>query len=188
MLSVKVVAVASMALLSAGAERLKFDVASVKVNQDDKGGSIARTPSGLIARNAPFSVLIEMAFQTKLLDLAAVPDSLRSARFDIAAKAAGKISGDQYWEMLQALLEDRFQLKYHRETRDAQLFALMVAKKGTESGPKMNRSANPDCPVNPSGIDFCGVQTRPGLIDRPARLHGPTRPRAFTFCRPSRPG
>src|ERR1700735_928266 len=57
MLSVKVVAGASMDLLLAGPERMQFDVASIKPNndnQDDQGGSIARTPGGLIARNAPF--------------------------------------------------------------------------------------------------------------------------------------
>jgi hypothetical protein len=74
--------------------------------QDGTGVSIARTPGGLIARNARFSTLIEMAFQTKLLDLAAVPDSFGSERFDIVAKASEKLSGDQYWEMLRALLED----------------------------------------------------------------------------------
>src|ERR1700722_3240163 len=112
--------------------------------QDGTGGSIARTPGGLIARNAPFSTLIEMAFQTKLLDLAAVPDSFRSERFDIVAKASEKLSRDQYWEMLRALLEDRFQLKYHRETREAQLYALILAK-GKSLGPQISRSANPDC-------------------------------------------
>jgi len=99
-----------------------------------------------------------------MLDLSRVPDSLRSKRFDIVAKAAGKISGDQYWEMLQALLEDRFRLKYHRETKDAQVYALILAKKGTTFGPKLSRSAAADCPVNPTSSDFCGVRTRPGLM------------------------
>jgi uncharacterized protein (TIGR03435 family) len=89
-----------------------------------------------------------------------VPDSLRSERFDIVAKAAGKISGDQYWEMLQTLLEDRFKLMYHRETRDAPVYALV--KKGSALGPKMSRSPQADCPENPTGANFCGVSARPG--------------------------
>jgi uncharacterized protein (TIGR03435 family) len=157
-------AVATLAWSQRPAGRLEFDVASVRANQDGTGGSIARTPGGLTARNTALSTLIEMAFQTKLLDLAAVPDSLRSQRFDIVAKASEKLSGDQYWEMLQALLEDRFRLKYHRETREAQLYALILAK-GKGLGPKISRSANPDCPVNPSGADFCGVQARPGWMN-----------------------
>jgi uncharacterized protein (TIGR03435 family) len=163
MLSLRVAAIATIAVLCVRAERLEFELASVRPGQDVRGGSIARTPGGLIARNAAFSTLIEMAFQTKRLDLSALPDSLRSQPFDIVAKASGKISGDQYWAMLQALLEDRFHLKYHRETKDAQIYALIFAK-GKNLGPKIQRSVHPDCPVNPRVADFCGVQPRPGLM------------------------
>jgi hypothetical protein len=105
------------------AQRPEFEVASINPNKDNRGGSIVRTPGGLTATNAEFSRLIEMAFQTRLIDLSRVPDSLRYERFDIVAKAAGKISGDQYWEMLQTLLQDRFKLMYHRERKDAPLYA-----------------------------------------------------------------
>jgi uncharacterized protein (TIGR03435 family) len=144
--------------------RRTFDVASIKPSQDTEGGSIARTPGGLTARNAPFNTLIEMAFQTKLLDLSRVPEPLRSEHFDIVAKASGKISGDQYWEMLRSLLEDRFQLRYHRETKDGKIYALVVAKKASGLGPKMNRSVEAECPANPSGSNFCGVAPRPGFM------------------------
>ncbi len=163
----RLAAITASALLYAQtpAGRLQFDVASIKPNQDGRGGSIARTPGGLTARNAPFSLLIEMAFQTKLLDLSSVPEPLRSERFDIVAKAPGKISGDQYWEMLRALLEDRFRLAYHRETRNAQLYALVFAKKDGALGPGISRSADPNCPVNPTGVNFCGVQAAPGRMN-----------------------
>jgi len=144
---------------------LKFEVASVKPNVSGAGAEMVRTPGGLTATNTEFSNLLEMAFQTRLIDLSRVPDSLRSQRFDIVAKAAGKISGDQYWEMLQALLEDRFKLAFHRETKDAQVYALVLAKKGTRTGPKLSRSINAECPVNPSGANFCGVGSRPGMMN-----------------------
>lgn len=142
----------------------KFDVASVRLNKDAAGGSIVRTPVGLTAHNAEFSRLVEMAFQTQLTDLSHVPEPLRSARFDIAAKAERKISGDEYWEMLRSLLEDRFMLKFHYQARDMPLYALIVARKGTNLGPKINRSPDADCPVNPNGSDFCGVSARPGMM------------------------
>jgi uncharacterized protein (TIGR03435 family) len=118
---------------------LKFEVASVKPNVSGAGAEMVRTPGGLTATNTEFRNLLEMAFQTRLIDLSRVPDSLRSQRFDIVAKAAGKISGDQYWEMLQTLLEDRFKLAFHRETKDAQVYALVLAKKGTESPASCHR-------------------------------------------------
>jgi uncharacterized protein (TIGR03435 family) len=144
---------------------LKFEVASVKPNVSGAGAEMVRTPGGLTATNTEFRNLLEMAFQTRLIDLSRVPDSLRSQRFDIVAKAAGKISGDQYWEMLQTLLEDRFKLAFHRETKDAQVYALILAKKGTRTGPKLSRSINAECPVNPDGGNFCGVGSRPGMMN-----------------------
>jgi uncharacterized protein (TIGR03435 family) len=168
--------------------RREFDVASVKPNKDGRGGSLVRTPGGLTAINAEFSLLVQMAFETRLLDLSQVPDSLRSERFDIVANAAGKISGDEYWEMLKTLLEDRFKLKYHREAKDAQVYFLTLAKKGVDLGPKISRSAEADCPINPNGSNFCGVSARPGLMvgqrvsmERIARELSP-------FCWPSRAG
>ena len=37
--------------------------------------------------------------------------------------------------MLQALLEERFQLKFHREDRETQGFSLLVAKGGSKLKP-----------------------------------------------------
>jgi uncharacterized protein (TIGR03435 family) len=66
--------------------------------------------------------------------------------------------------MLQTLLEDRFKLKYHRETKDAQVYALILAKKGMRLGPRISNSSGADCPLDPSGSNFCGVRARPGLM------------------------
>jgi len=142
----------------------RFDVASVRLNKDAAGGSIVRSPEGLTAHNAEFSRLVEMAFQTRLTDLSRVPEPLRSARFDIVAKAERKISGDEYWVMLRSLLEERFMLKFHYQAKDMPLYALIVAKKGKSLGPKINLSPDADCPVNPNGSDFCGVSARPGMM------------------------
>ncbi len=58
-------------------------------------------------------------------------------RFDIQAKAENvRATEAQLLEMLQRLLEDRFQLKWHREDREERGLALMVAK----GGPKMEES------------------------------------------------
>jgi uncharacterized protein (TIGR03435 family) len=145
-------------------ERLQFEAASLKLNKDNRGGSLVRTPGGLTATNAEFSRLLQMAFQTELIDLSGVTDSLRSERFDIVAKAGEKITGDQYWQMLRTLLEERFKLKYHHETHEAQVYALIPANKGKDPGSKISRSVEVDCPVDPNGSEFCGVSARPGLM------------------------
>src|SRR5262249_2967031 len=49
-------------------------------------------------------------------------------RFDIVAKAdsaQGEVKDEQWREMIQLLLEDRFQLKYHREMKDRSVYALV---------------------------------------------------------------
>ena len=66
--------------------------------------------------------------------------------------------------MLRALLEDRFQLKYHQETKEAQLYALVLGKQGAELGPKISHSVDATCPVNPNLYNYCGVSPRPGRM------------------------
>jgi uncharacterized protein (TIGR03435 family) len=44
--------------------------------------------------------------------------------------------------MVQSLIEERFQLRFHRETRELPAYELTVPK----GGPKMKLSANPDTP------------------------------------------
>jgi uncharacterized protein (TIGR03435 family) len=58
-------------------------------------------------------------------------------RFNIEAKVEDptKATEQQLYQMLQALLTERFSLKFHRETRDLSGFALVVAKKGPKLKP-----------------------------------------------------
>jgi uncharacterized protein (TIGR03435 family) len=44
--------------------------------------------------------------------------------------AAGKVEWPQLQLMVRALLEDRFQLRYHTETKEMSVLSLVVAKKG----------------------------------------------------------
>src|SRR5215475_5034181 len=66
-------------------------------------------------------------------------------RFDILAKMPEGTTKDQVPEMLQSLLADRFKLSVHRETRDTNVYALIVAK----GGPKLEE-ASPDPPPAPA--------------------------------------
>lgn len=64
--------------------------------------------------------------------------------FDITAKIPEGVSADRALEMLQALLADRFKLSFHRETRQAAGYALVVGK----NGPKLKAAAtDADAPV-----------------------------------------
>jgi uncharacterized protein (TIGR03435 family) len=52
------------------------------------------------------------------------PDWLASTRFDIAATLPSGTTPRQVPEMMQALLEERFKLRIHRETRDVPAYQL----------------------------------------------------------------
>jgi uncharacterized protein (TIGR03435 family) len=54
-------------------------------------------------------------------------------RFDIIAKAAGPVPEARLKLMLQVLLEDRFKLKVHRETKVLPVVVLAVGKNGVRN-------------------------------------------------------
>ncbi len=64
------------------------------------------------------------------------PSWVRTDRYAINARAAGDASEElMQGPMLQALLEDRFQLKMHRETRQVPAYDLVVARGGPKLKP-----------------------------------------------------
>ena len=63
--------------------------------------------------------------------------------FDIAAKLGEHALPDQLPEMFQSLLEDRFGLTFHRETKDGAVNALVVARAGLKMSPAALDSAQP---------------------------------------------
>jgi hypothetical protein len=80
------------------------------------------------------------------------PSWIDSTRYQISAKAEGwpgqgMLSGP----MMQALLEDRFHLKIHRESKEAPVYALTVAK----GGPKLAPFAEGTCTPFWSARNFC---------------------------------
>src|SRR6185295_2778903 len=57
-------------------------------------------------------------------------DPTQVTRFEIIAKTPENATKDQVPLMLQALLEDRFKLKGHRESRPTEVYSLEVLPKG----------------------------------------------------------
>jgi uncharacterized protein (TIGR03435 family) len=72
---------------------------------------------------------IGMAYKLKLYQISG-PEGMASERFDINAKLPSGSTGEQIPQMMQALLTDRFGMKYHREMKDFPVYALVVGKTG----------------------------------------------------------
>lgn len=133
-----------------------FEVASVKKGRPDAGFSggchgsdsaysvdrVASAPplGRCVINDARLSHLIGIAYEIRSMEfLQGGSDWVKSGdvRFNIEAKAEDPNATEaQLIKMLQALLAERFQLKFHRETIQAPGFALVVAK----NGPKLTAS------------------------------------------------
>jgi hypothetical protein len=85
------------------------------------------------------------------------PPWIDSERYMIEAKAEGPVNRRvMQGPLLQAILENRFQLKTHRVSREAPIYVLTVAK----GGPKLKRFQEGSCSVTPQ-LDINGVSEPP---------------------------
>jgi uncharacterized protein (TIGR03435 family) len=87
------------------------------------------------------------------------PDWMNSAGYDIEAKGEGNPSRSQVWLMLQSLLEERFQLRVHREMKTMPVYTLAPAKAGLRlMKPKEGSCIDPGAmePALGSGLLPCG--------------------------------
>jgi uncharacterized protein (TIGR03435 family) len=122
-------------------QRLAFEVASIKLNTSaTSGGFIRPTGDRLIANNVPLKVLVVYAYRasdgSSFLNnqLFGGPVWMDKDRFDVEAKAAVQPrTVDEFRPMVQALLEERFKLKVHRETRDLPVYNMVVEKSGLKN-------------------------------------------------------
>ncbi len=126
---------------SAPAKQVFFDAVSLKPNKGGDGMMSWRTaPDGFKMVNIGLVQLIEFAYGlTNATDeqVAGLPGWAKDAHFDLEAKvgeedlAAFKdLKDDQKSAMLAAVLEERFKMKAHRESRELPIYNLVVAKDG----------------------------------------------------------
>jgi len=118
----------------APAPRVEFEVASVKVSPAVPDGSVnvGVYVDGAMVRCNYLSLrnYLTIAYDVKDYQIAG-PDWLASDHFDISAKIPAGPSGEASLRaMMKSLLEDRFKLVQHRETRDLPEYALIVGKNG----------------------------------------------------------
>jgi len=130
----------------------RFEVASVKPNTSGDGRvMIGMQPGGrYTATNVPLRLLIRNAYQLQDFQLVEAPGWIGSERFDIVAKAAGDPAPSPPGTpgplqlMVRALLEERFNLVVHHETREMPIYALVMARDDRAAGPNL-RPAAVDC-------------------------------------------
>ena len=96
------------------------------------------------------------------------PGWLQSDFYSIAANADGPVPVEvMIGPMMQALLEERFKLKVHRETREEPVYSMTVGKNGLKVQPAVEGSCTPIDPNHPPEPpapgqpmpNFCGRQS-----------------------------
>ena len=136
----------------APSERNFYGAAPAPTGGNAKGGRSGggpTSPGRVVLPCLPVSIIISRAYlefgdgkynspEVRDLRLDKGPDWIyaEESRFAINAKADDSAPQEvMNGPMMQALLEDRFKLKIHRETRETQIYALTVAKGGLKMKP-----------------------------------------------------
>ena len=158
--------VVSSAALPVSTQTLRFEVASIKPNQNNSeigfsGGQCHGSGTNAVAvPNGPFASVSPVPlgrcrFQRVTLDqliheayslqgplsrmpgvddgmVSGGPSWIHSDRFDIEAKAenTATVTPGELRQMLQALLTERFRLKFHRSTRESSGYSLLTEPSG----------------------------------------------------------
>ena len=166
---------------------LTYEAASVKPNKSGvQGSSIRRFPGGrLQATNMPLRALITFAYQLQPFQLVEDPGWIRNDTFDIVAKMEGDPppvmpgSGpDPHMVAMRTLLAERFKLAVHRETRQMDIYELVLARPDGKLGPALKpttqdcaammaaaRGGPPPGPApGPNSPVVCGMRGLPGRL------------------------
>jgi bla regulator protein BlaR1 len=172
------------------AETPKFEVVSVKpcdVNTLPPGARSG--PAGVSGATLSLSCMTVRSFiarsyvdyangqyqgpgSNKRLPIGDTPAWTNSEHYTIEAKSEGTISRVMaFGPMLQAILEDRFKLRAHRETREVPIYEMTVAKAGAKLKPSEEGSCTPRDPNKPP--QHPGPGQKPLCGQSAIRQHGP---------------
>ena len=138
---------------------LSFEVASIKTSAPDTRGMFIQFQpgGGLRVTNLTLKQVLAYGYDVRDFQISGGPAWINSDRYDIQARpehtatAAApddfrqmseeqrKALDQQMRERVRTLLSDRFQLAVHHDTKEAPVYALMVAK----GGPKLKENTEP---------------------------------------------
>ncbi len=109
--------------------RLTFDIASIHLTRPgETNGFIKALPGGqeYVSQNIPVKLMISLMYKIPQRQISGAPGWLTSDPYDIDAKATASYSIDDLHLMFQNLLSDRFNLRFHMETRPGNVYALTL--------------------------------------------------------------
>jgi uncharacterized protein (TIGR03435 family) len=112
-----------------------FEVATIRPSDPARPGQIITLRGAeVITTNVTVHDLINLAYWLHPKQLTGGPAWTEADKFDMTGKpdAPGQPNVDQMKMMIQKLLADRFQLKFHFEKRDLSAYAVKITKAGAK--------------------------------------------------------
>ena len=114
--------------LQAAQPPAKFEVVSIKPNKSGAPSSETDTSPGRVSviNGTPLSLLLR-AFGVTTFQIVGAPDWVATERYDVVATVpGGRVLNDQDRQSyFEKMLADRWQLRYHRETRNLRVYSLV---------------------------------------------------------------
>jgi uncharacterized protein (TIGR03435 family) len=111
----------------------EFEVATIKPSDPNRPGKLFTVRGqNVVTINTTMSDIITMAYDLHPKQIVGGPAWLESDKYDLTGKpdVPGQPNVAQMKVMFQKLLADRLQLKFHREKRELNVYALTVGKTG----------------------------------------------------------
>ena len=137
---------------------MTFEVATIKPSDPARniGPAITMRPPDVVTFNTTLGYLMGFAYDLHARQIVGGAPWVESEKYDIVGRpqAAGVPSMTQFRALLRNLIEERFKLKTHRETRNLPAYTLLVGN----NGPKMSRNE-----TNPNGPPGAGFKA-PGVM------------------------
>ena len=157
----------TIAASQASAQKVSFEVTSIKTNNSGSSSSSTSVDdnSGYVRMtNVTARQVILQCYRLLSYQLIGSPDWINTARFNIEARADEETIGkmrrapatarsEMMLQMIESLLEERFQLKVHRETRELPVFILTIGR----DGPKLQETV--EGRPGPSGLSAGSSRT-----------------------------
>jgi len=166
-----------LAVSAAAGQTPKFEAATVKpaaANDTTSGTAPVTTPGRLEFRNVTLRVMMYWAFGSGLstaMNISGGPDWINRNRYTIDAVAPGNPADREFRAMLRGLLEERFALKTHNDTRQIDIFALVPDRADAKLGPNIKpwtgtctNGKTPRPESDPAMPRCMGAFRPPGLI------------------------
>jgi uncharacterized protein (TIGR03435 family) len=154
-----------------------FEVATIKPSMPGRPGKGFMTRGTEVSTvNTSVADLMVFAYGVHPRQISGGPGWVETDKYDIQGKPEGGLPNNkQFRLMLQKLLDDRFQLKFHHDKKELTVYALTVGKNGPKLTKNDSGGANPslffqglgNLPArNATMEEFAGVM-QSAVLDRP---------------------